>query len=351
MKKRLSRINEATLDSPIGPTSVNSPFGPRWGTIHYGVDLRAESGTEIRTPLDGEVIDAKTKINACGGTIFIKHADGYKTRYCHCKQINVSKGDVVKKGDVIGLTGGGASDVGNGRSTGPHLHFEVYKDGKVVNPMDHLGPEVKDYVYGKSKQYTTKKITATPDMINKMIEMLKTKNIKDEDISPYTKKSKIEISTDFTVKDGSKLVNKFKEIAGDDYEKFISDVKSMGLDPNIAIRQLHVESIGFSPDVIICKRKSPKGAMGLAQFMPRTWDRYGEGSPCNVSDSLKAYVKFMGVLLKRFPNRPDLAVAAYNSGPNWDAYKKAYNNDLDLTSIKSQIPSETYNYYKKIFQV
>lgn len=350
MKKRLKRINESTLVSPIGPTSVNSPFGPRWGSIHYGVDLRARSGTEIRTPLDGEVIDAKTKNNACGGTIFIKHADGYKTRYCHCKQINVSKGDIVKKGDVIGLTGGGSGDSGRGRSSGPHLHFEVYKDGKPVDPMDHLGSEVGEFLPGQSSQYSRKKVIATPKMIEKMIEMLKTKNVKDEDISPYTKKSKIEVSTDFTVKDGSKLVNKFKEIAGDDYEKFISDVKSMGLDPNIAIRQLYVES-GFSPNVINCNRKSSAGAMGLAQFMPKTWEKYGQGSPCNVSDALEAYVKFMKVLMNRFPGRPDLAVASYNSGPGYRAYTKAWQNDLEMTSIGDQIPRETYNYYKKIFQV
>ncbi len=80
-------VNEATLDSPIGDTKLNSPFGPRWGRMHAGADLSASSGTQIKSPLDGEVIDAETRNDACGGTIYIKHADNIKTRYCHCKQI------------------------------------------------------------------------------------------------------------------------------------------------------------------------------------------------------------------------------------------------------------------------
>jgi murein DD-endopeptidase MepM/ murein hydrolase activator NlpD/GH24 family phage-related lysozyme (muramidase) len=174
-------ISEATLSSPIGTTSVGSPYGPRWGRIHHGVDLSASSGTPIKSPLDGEVIDAEIRNDACGGTIYIKHADGYKTRYCHCKQINVSKGDIVKKGDVVGLTGGGKGEVGQGRSTGPHLHFEVYKNGKTVNPMDHLGSEVGDFVAGDSS--STADTKATPEMLRKLIELLKDRGVKSEDLT------------------------------------------------------------------------------------------------------------------------------------------------------------------------
>jgi|Laugresu1bdmlbsd_1035121.scaffolds.fasta_scaffold00692_9 murein DD-endopeptidase MepM/ murein hydrolase activator NlpD/GH24 family phage-related lysozyme (muramidase) len=173
-------ISESTLSSPIGDTSVSSPYGPRWGKTHHGVDLKASSGTQIKSPLDGEVIDAEIRNNDCGGTIYIKHADGYKTRYCHCKQINVSKGDIVKKGDVVGLSGGGNGEVGQGRSTGPHLHFEVYKDGKTVNPMDHLGSEVGEFVAGSGSSKADTK--ATPEMLIKLIELLKEKGVKSEDL-------------------------------------------------------------------------------------------------------------------------------------------------------------------------
>lgn len=172
-------VNEVTLDSPIGNTSVGSPYGPRWGRIHHGVDLDASSGTQIKSPLDGEVIDAEIRDDNCGGTIYIKHADGYKTRYCHCKQINVKKGDVVKKGHIIGLTGGGNGEIGQGRSTGPHLHFEVYKDGKTVNPMDHLGSEVGEFVAGSE---SGPKVSATSEMLNKLIELLKERGVTSEDL-------------------------------------------------------------------------------------------------------------------------------------------------------------------------
>lgn len=174
-------LSEATLSSPIGTTSVGSPYGPRWGRIHHGVDLNASSGTPIKSPLDGEVIDAEIRSDACGGTIYIKHADGYKTRYCHCKQINVSKGDIIKKGDVVGLTGGGKGEVGQGRSTGPHLHFEVYKDGKTVDPMNHLGSEVGEFVAGAGSAPADTK--ATPEMLRKLIELLKEKGVKSEDLT------------------------------------------------------------------------------------------------------------------------------------------------------------------------
>ena len=174
-------LNEARLESPIGSTSVNSPYGPRWGRMHHGTDLKAKSGTPIKSPLDGEVIDAAIRTNACGGTIYIKHADGYKTRYCHCKQINVSKGDVVKKGQVIGLTGGDKNDIGHGRSDGAHLHFEVYKNGKTVNPMDHLGSEVGQFVAGGDGK-TIGASTFTPEMVKVMLTKLESKGVTSEEL-------------------------------------------------------------------------------------------------------------------------------------------------------------------------
>ena len=113
----------------------------------------------------------------------------------------------------------------------------------------------------------------------------------------------------------SDLEQKFKNIPGVNYEKFKNDIESVGIPVKYAIRQLYIES-AFSPDVISCKRKSTSGAMGLAQFMPKTWPEYGRGGdPCNVQDALPAYVRMMAFLVKKFPGRLDLAIASYNSGP------------------------------------
>jgi len=181
-------VNEATLDSPIGDTKLNSPFGPRWGRMHAGADLSASSGTQIKSPLDGEVIDAETRNDACGGTIYIKHADNIKTRYCHCKQINVSKGEIVKKGQVIGLTGGASGDPGRGRSDGAHLHFEVYKDGKVVDPLPYIGSQVSDNFTSDTEPI----VSASPEMLNKLIELLKDKGVSSEDLGKLVDKVNLE---------------------------------------------------------------------------------------------------------------------------------------------------------------
>lgn len=136
-------VSEAALSSPIEKLNVTSGYGvQRSYEKHPGVDLAIPSGSEVRSPEDGIVIDQAEDSKRCGGKIFIDHQNGYKSRYCHMKDIKVKKGDTVKKGQLIGLSGGAKGEKGAGNSTGPHLHFEVYKDGKLVNPMDHIDKEM-----------------------------------------------------------------------------------------------------------------------------------------------------------------------------------------------------------------
>jgi peptidoglycan hydrolase-like protein with peptidoglycan-binding domain len=199
-------------------------------------------------------------------------------------------------------------------------------------------------------------------VLKKLLSSLEKKDFKNFDISKVMKNKSKNLELNFNgdkmvidnpgvkvVKYPGDLMEKFKKIAGNDYDKFISGCNSIGLNPEIAIRQLYTES-GFSSDVINCSRKSSAGAMGLAQFMPSTWKSYGNGSPCNVSDSLEAYLRLMSDNLKRFPNRPDLAVAAYNSGPNLKAYSNALNNEVPFTDLQGRIPNESYKYSASIFQ-
>ena len=148
----------------------------------------------------------------------------------------------------------------------------------------------------------------------------------------------------------SDIESKFKNAVGDDYDGFISDVESIGLDPKIAIRQLYTES-AFRPDVMSCKKNSTAGAKGIAQFMPGTWPSYGGGGdPCNISDALKAYPKMMKELLKKFPGRLDLSIAGYNSGPNLKSYSEALKNKTPFTELKGKIPNESYKYASSILQ-
>lgn len=155
------------------------------------------------------------------------------------------------------------------------------------------------------------------------------------------------------------LMSKFKTIAGSDYESYIESIKQIPLEPIIAIRQLWQES-GFRPDVINCSKVSSAGARGLAQFMPKTWPTYSNGNPCNVSDSLKAHAKMMKSLTGKFPNRPDLALAGYNSGPYYKfktgdkkgkyVYNWALDNKIPFKDLKGIIPGESYKYSSSILR-
>ena len=134
-------MNEvAALAPPLDSLSVTSPFGPRWGTQHTGVDLAANSAN-VKSPADGVVSYIAADEYPCGGTIKIDHPGGYTSGYCHMKKINVQRGQSIRQGDVIGISGGGAGDPGKGRSDGPHLHFTLRKDGQLVDPMKFLGKE------------------------------------------------------------------------------------------------------------------------------------------------------------------------------------------------------------------
>lgn len=156
------------------------------------------------------------------------------------------------------------------------------------------------------------------------------------------------------------IEQQFKNIPGVDFNKFKSDVESIGLPLKYAIRQLYTES-AFLPNVISCKKVSTAGAKGIAQFMPTTWPTYGKGGdPCKPSDALPAYVKLMKELINRFNGRLDLVFAGYNSGPNYKfgsgpnkgkmVYDYALKNNIPITKLKGKIPEETYNYSLSILQ-
>ena len=127
---------------PLNPGSfkVTSGFGRRNIGVgksknHQGIDLGVKSGTEAFAVADGTVtIAGNTQPNGCGGHVRIKHKGDYETKYCHLKQWVVNKGDVVRKAQLIGYTGGDQSDPHRGNSTGAHLHYEVVKGGTKIDP-------------------------------------------------------------------------------------------------------------------------------------------------------------------------------------------------------------------------
>ncbi|PSB03558.1 peptidoglycan DD-metalloendopeptidase family protein [Merismopedia glauca] len=111
---------------------VTSGFGKRWGRLHAGIDLAAAIGTPVRAAAPGIVIRSGW-VGGYGNLVEIKHPNGSVTRYGHNSQLIVQVGQEVQQGDVISMSGN------TGRSTGPHVHFEIRPDGKqAVNPMPLL---------------------------------------------------------------------------------------------------------------------------------------------------------------------------------------------------------------------
>lgn len=98
---------------------------------HAGVDLAGKDGSDIIAVAAGVVTYAGER-NGYGNLVEVDHGDGLVTRYGHCKTISVQVGDVVQKGQVVALMGS------TGRSTGPHVHFEVLRDGKSENPEHYI---------------------------------------------------------------------------------------------------------------------------------------------------------------------------------------------------------------------
>ena len=111
---------------------VTSRFGARWGSTHTGTDIGAASGTPIYAAASGTVIFSGWK-GTLGKFIVVNHGNGIQTYYAHCSTLLVSKGDTVTAGQQIAKVGS------TGRSTGPHLHFEIRLNGSALNPQSYIG--------------------------------------------------------------------------------------------------------------------------------------------------------------------------------------------------------------------
>lgn len=128
---------------PIKPSNfwLSSLFGPRKkvnGSLgfHYGIDMAAMKGTPVKAAQNGVVIDA-CYASGYGNTIVIKHDQIFRSRYAHLHTIRVHVGQKVKKGMRIGTVGETGFIRKKGKD-GSHLHFEVYENGKKINPLHYL---------------------------------------------------------------------------------------------------------------------------------------------------------------------------------------------------------------------
>ncbi|MBD3648467.1 MAG: M23 family metallopeptidase [Pseudomonadales bacterium] len=122
---------------PVTKGWMSSRYGYRNDPInghrawHNGVDFAGKEGSDVVSVAAGVVVYAAPR-HGYGKMIEINHGGGFTTRYGHHKELLVKAGDIVQKGQVIGLMGS------SGRSTGPHVHFEVFKNGRVVDPSSYI---------------------------------------------------------------------------------------------------------------------------------------------------------------------------------------------------------------------
>ena len=131
-ERYLDTLQNVPLGAPV-PGVITSRFGNRLDPIngepayHRGVDIRGRMGSDVKATADATVlIQNYDKLR--GRYIVLDHGNGFRTKYAHLKKGLVQKGDLVKRGQVIGLVGN------SGRSTGPHVHYEIQYNDKIVNP-------------------------------------------------------------------------------------------------------------------------------------------------------------------------------------------------------------------------
>ena len=137
VKSDIDRIRHIPSIRPVSGGFLNSSFGYRQDPIddirrfHQGQDITVPTGTPIFAPADG-VVKRAYYIGGFGNHIKLKHSSGYSTTYAHLSKIFVRHGQKIKRGDIIGETGN------TGRSTAPHLHYEVHYRGTPKNPLDYF---------------------------------------------------------------------------------------------------------------------------------------------------------------------------------------------------------------------
>lgn len=157
-KKKEKLFNHIPAIQPVANKELKrlaSGYGMRLhpilkiGRMHWGMDFKADTGTPIYATADA-VVDRADRMGGYGNVVVLNHGNGYETLYAHMSKHNVTAGQQVKRGDVIGYVGN------TGLSSGPHLHYEVHKNKEKVNPIDYyfndISPDEYKVLYNQSEE-------------------------------------------------------------------------------------------------------------------------------------------------------------------------------------------------------
>ena len=157
-KSKEKMIQSIPAIQPVGVRDLNrisAYFGPRNDPFtrerrfHHGIDFVGPEGVPIYSSGKGRVVRAEYSLFGYGNLVEVDHGFGYRTRYAHLKNISVSIGDTVARGQIIGRLGN------TGRSTGPHLHYEVIYRNRTVNPINYfndMNPEAFELMVKNANQ-------------------------------------------------------------------------------------------------------------------------------------------------------------------------------------------------------
>ncbi|HHY79163.1 MAG TPA: peptidoglycan DD-metalloendopeptidase family protein, partial [Thermoanaerobacter sp.] len=303
------RIEEHTFGEGImaapfdGTYPVTSPFGMRTnpqtgaGTeFHPGIDFGLPFDTPVKAAADGVVVLAGS-YGGYGTAVVIEHTGGISTIYGHLSEAKVEKGQVVKGGDVIGLSGN------TGRSTGPHLHFEVRKNGEPVDPAGYLSGNV--LLAGGTVYY---------------VDDLDRKMLLETAASFMEKKENIEWLLNETFPDSVPPAEKYDVKPGEIPEELVPVFKAAGDKygiPWTVLAAIAYRESSFNPNAVGPYLPDYNtSAVGMMQFLPETFGEYGVDGDGD------------GIIS---PFEPSDAVytAAHYLSANYNLYKKKGYSDID----------------------
>ncbi|MBU0763855.1 MAG: M23 family metallopeptidase [Bacteroidetes bacterium] len=135
----------------------NDPVYKGTKKMHEGIDFTAPVGTEIFATGDGVIEEVKLSRRGYGNQILIDHGYGYKTRYAHLQRVKVIEGQQVRRGEMIGTVGN------TGKSVGPHLHYEVLKNNKAINPINYFYQDLTPAEYDRMIELSSQEGSQTLD--------------------------------------------------------------------------------------------------------------------------------------------------------------------------------------------
>ena len=222
--------------------TISSPYGPRWGRFHRGIDIAIEVGTKILAPASGVIIKKQVQRNGAGLYIVLRfkisNSEFYDIYFMHLSKTDVYVGKVVNAGDLIALSGGMVGDVNAGSSTGPHLHFEIRINGtQHTNPIYFL--QEKLVLKNGETFYEGSKGSITKEFLIK-----KSRDV-DEDVSSYTDDNATERNSE------RKIVQTRKPSIDERLAPGIWQIVKLIMDSSVANRQMFDSSISFQTGPLI----------------------------------------------------------------------------------------------------